>query len=114
MTTRPAGAAAGHAGAAVDARPHHWLVGDARADRAGRGTFSERLAEWARDHQLGPVVTLGEWLTYQPPRKGGKPSIPLTGPSSRRESKALPARHHAREALAPFVPHRLVAIAARL
>ncbi|MGO9504362.1 MAG: hypothetical protein ACLPUO_22960 [Streptosporangiaceae bacterium] len=78
----------------------------------GGGTFSERLAEWARDHQLGPVVTLGEWLTYQPPRKGGKPSIPLTGPSVA-AGKQSSARHghHAREALAPFVPHRLVAIA---
>ena len=26
-----------------------------------------RLAEWARDHKLGPVITLGEWLTYQDP-----------------------------------------------
>ncbi|HTP16325.1 MAG TPA: hypothetical protein VMK13_10865, partial [Streptosporangiaceae bacterium] len=44
----------------------------------GGGTFSERLAEWARDHELGPIVTLGEWLTYQSPKQGGKPSFALT------------------------------------
>lgn len=48
----------------------------------GGGSMSERLAEWARDHDLGPVVTLGEWLTYQPPKVGGKPSFALTGPSA--------------------------------
>jgi hypothetical protein len=48
----------------------------------GGGTFSERLAEWARDHYLGAVVTFGEWLTYQPPKVGGKPSFALTGPSA--------------------------------
>ena len=48
----------------------------------GGGTVSERLAEWARDHYLGPVVTFGEWLTYPPPKVGGKPSFALTGPSA--------------------------------
>ncbi|HUC24013.1 MAG TPA: phosphodiester glycosidase family protein [Streptosporangiaceae bacterium] len=48
----------------------------------GGGTFSERMAEWARDHYLGAVVTFGEWLTYQPPKVGGKPSFALTGPSA--------------------------------
>jgi hypothetical protein len=41
----------------------------------GGGTFSERMAEWARDHYLGPVVTFGEWLTYQKPRAGGRPDV---------------------------------------
>jgi hypothetical protein len=48
----------------------------------GGGSVSQRLAEWARDHYLGPVVTLGEWLTYQPPKVGGKPSFALTGPTA--------------------------------
>ncbi len=48
----------------------------------GGGSVSERLAEWARDHYLGPVVTLGEWLTYKAPKVGGKPSFALTGPSA--------------------------------
>ena len=47
-----------------------WLsfsVGQALTAPDG-GSVSARLAEWARDHYLGPVVTFGEWLTYQPPR----------------------------------------------
>jgi Phosphodiester glycosidase len=60
--------------------PVTWSVGDALT-MPGGGSLSERLAEWARDHYLGPIVTLGEWLTYQPPKVGGKPSFALTGPS---------------------------------
>lgn len=48
----------------------------------GGGSLSQRLAEWARDHNLGPLVTLGEELTYQPPKRGGKPGVPLTGPTA--------------------------------
>jgi hypothetical protein len=55
----------------------------------GGGSVSQRLAEWARDHYLGPVVTLGEWLTYQPPKVGGKPSFALTGPSAAVAKKTL-------------------------
>ena len=50
----------------------------------GGGTVSERLAEWARDHYLGPVVTFAEWVMYTPPKVGGQPSfslaMPTTGP----------------------------------
>jgi len=28
-------------------------------------------------HYLGPVVTFGEWLSYQPPKAGGRPSFSL-------------------------------------
>src|SRR5215469_972649 len=48
----------------------------------GGGSISQRLAEWARDHYLGALVTLGEWITYQPPKVGGKPSFALTGPTA--------------------------------
>jgi len=41
----------------------------------GGGTVSERVAEWARSHYLGPLVTFGEWLTYQKPKVGGKPDV---------------------------------------
>ena len=61
--------------------PVFWSVGHALT-MPGGGSVSERLAEWARDHYLGPVVTFGEWLTYQPPKVGGKPSFALTGPSA--------------------------------
>jgi hypothetical protein len=53
-----------------------WSVGNAMTVPGG-GTMSDRLAEWARDHYLGPVVTLGEWLSYSPPKVGGKPSFSL-------------------------------------
>ena len=40
-----------------------WSLGHALTVQGG-GTFSERVAEWARDHYLGPLVTFGEWVTY--------------------------------------------------
>ena len=52
-----------------------WLgfsIGTALAAPGG-GTTSTKLAEWARDHYLGPVVTFGEWVSYSPPKAGGKP-----------------------------------------
>ena len=58
-----------------------WSVGQALTV-PGNGTVSTRLAEWARDHYLGPVVTLGEWLTYKAPKVGGKPQFSLTAPKS--------------------------------
>jgi hypothetical protein len=54
-------------------------VGQALAAPGG-GSVSSKLAEWARDHHLGPVVTFGEWLTYQPPTAGGKPGFSLAIP----------------------------------
>ncbi len=59
-----------------------WSVGHALT-MSGGGTVSERLAEWARGHYLGPLVTFGEWLSYSPPKKGGKPSFSLVAPSAR-------------------------------
>ena len=61
--------------------PISWSVGHALT-MTGGGAVSQRLAEWARDHYLGPLVTLGEWMTYQPPKAGGKPAFALTGPSA--------------------------------
>jgi hypothetical protein len=49
-----------------------WSVGHALTVPGG-GTFAERMAEWARSHQLGFLVTFGEWLAYNPPKVGGKP-----------------------------------------
>jgi len=54
-------------------------AGQAAFKNNGQG-FSANLAEWARDHYLGPVVTFGEWLSYNPPPKGGKPSFSLAVP----------------------------------
>ncbi len=60
-----------------------WLmfsVGQAAVKNNGQG-MAANIAEWARDHKLGPIVTFGEWLSYNPPPKGGKPSFSLAVPS---------------------------------
>jgi hypothetical protein len=51
-----------------------WSLGTALTAPGG-GTVAERVAEWARNHGMGPLVTFGEWLTYQAPKKGGKPDV---------------------------------------
>ena len=51
-----------------------WSIGHALTVPGG-GTVSERVAEWARNHYLGPAVTFGEWLTYQTPKTGGNPDV---------------------------------------
>jgi hypothetical protein len=70
----------------------------------GGGTLSSRLAEWARDHYLGPVITFGEWLTYQPPKVGGKPGFSLDDP----QSKLKYAHEHG---FVPNIPKALVPFA---
>jgi hypothetical protein len=77
--------------------PISWSVGDALT-LPGGGSMSERLAEWARDHYLGPVVTLGEWITYQPPKVGGKPSFALTGPSVAAKRAGIAKGHTSKNA----------------
>jgi hypothetical protein len=58
-----------------------WSMGHALTNPGG-GTVAQRVAEWARDHYLGPLVTFGEWVSYQPPKVGGKPSFSLGGPAA--------------------------------
>jgi hypothetical protein len=89
-----------------------WSVGSALT-RPGGGTVAERLAEWARDHYLGPVVTFGEWLTYQPPKVGGQPGFALTGPSAGPASSVARHRRHARSVLAFGPPRRLTSPAGK-
>jgi Phosphodiester glycosidase len=80
-----------------------WSVGQALM-APGNGTVSTRLAEWARDHYLGPVVTFGEWLTYQAPKVGGKPQFSLTAPTTG-SGRTAPKRGTA--SITPIVPARL-------
>ena len=98
-----------------------WSVGTALTT-AGGGSLAQRMAEWARGHYLGPVITLGEWITYQPPKVGGKPSFALTGPSSPPSSPAGGSaastspghsRHKAHHAAVFAAPHRLASPAGR-
>jgi hypothetical protein len=76
-----------------------WSMGHALTAPGG-GSISERAAEWARDHYLGPLVTFGEWITYQPPRVGGKPSFSLAGPTGRAPTSS-PGHRAARDAGRP-------------
>lgn len=55
-----------------------WSVTHALTEPGG-GTVSQRVAEWARNHYLGPLVTFGEWLAYNPPKKGGNPHVNFNG-----------------------------------
>jgi Phosphodiester glycosidase len=75
-----------------------WSVGNALTVPGG-GTVSDRLAEWARDHYLGPAVTFGEWLTYRAPKVGGKPSFALTAPGAARAT--TPAKPQATQSFGP-------------
>jgi hypothetical protein len=70
-----------------------WSLGHALTTPGG-GTVTERVAEWARDHYLGPVVTFGEWLTYQPPKVGGEPSFSLAAPVASPGTAAAHGRRH--------------------
>ena len=73
----------------------------------GGGSTSSKLAEWARDHYLGPVVTFGEWLTYSPPKVGGKPGFSLAAPSGVTASKQYKAAH----GFQPNIPEKLTSFA---
>ena len=70
---------------------------------AGGGTVSSKLAEWARDHYLGPVVTFAEWMTYNPPKVGGKPSISLAVPSG----EAVKHKYAKAHGFKPIIPAQL-------
>ena len=89
-----------------------WSVGNALTTPGG-GTIAERLAEWARDHYLGPVVTFGEWLTYQAPKVGGKPSFALTGPAAAADPVQAKGKHKARLPAIFDPPRRLSSPAGR-
>jgi len=73
----------------------------------GGGSVSSKLAEWARDHYLGPVVTFGEWISYSPPKVGGKPGFSLAAPSG-----AVPAKKYkATRGFQPNIPEKLTPFA---
>ena len=78
----------------------------------GGGSTSSKLAEWARDHYLGPVVTFGEWVTYQPPKVGGKPSFSLTVPQGDNPSAVIAqnAKSH-QSGITAIVPATLSSLA---
>ncbi|HXP18194.1 MAG TPA: phosphodiester glycosidase family protein [Streptosporangiaceae bacterium] len=74
-----------------------WSIGHALTVPGG-GTTAERIAEWARNHYLGPLVTFGEWLSYNPPKAGGKPNVSFTSLGGSTVHK----KHY--HGIAPIVP----------
>ena len=82
----------------------------------GGGTLSDRMAEWARDHYLGPLVTFGEWITYQAPKVGGKPSFalrPATRPGAAGDPAAGEIQGSSPTQVSPRIPARLVSPAGK-
>lgn len=74
----------------------------------GNANTSTRLAEWARDHYLGPVVTFGEWITYQAPKVGGKPKFSLAAPSApAKAGRPYPTPKSSAATITPDVPAQL-------
>ncbi len=85
-------------------------AGQAAFRNNGQGV-SANLAEWARDHYLGPVVTFGEWLSYNPPPKGGKPPFSLAVPSGEAVSPSKPVKGNGKKAFVPDIPATLKSLA---
>jgi len=85
-----------------------WSLGHALTVPGG-GTFSERVAEWARSHDLGPLVTFGEWLTYHAPKKGGNPGVSF----KKLGGGTLHKTRHQHHGLAPIIPPNLGSPAGR-
>jgi hypothetical protein len=91
-----------------------WLtfsVGQAAFKNNGQG-LSANLAEWARDHYLGPLVTFGEWLGYNPPKVGGKPSFSYTIPKGEGVTAAASAKGKHHKGFVPDVPPAVKTLAA--
>jgi hypothetical protein len=88
---------------------------------AGQGTFQNNgqgaaanLAEWARNHYLGPVVTFGEWLSYNPPKVGGKPSMSLAVPKGEQIAPATATKaKDKRPEFVPDIPAALTSLAGK-
>ena len=85
-------------------------VGQAAVKNNGQG-MTANVAEWARDHYLGPVVTFGEWLSYNPPPKGGKPSFSLAVPSGEAVSPGKASTGNGKKAFVPDIPATLKSLA---
>jgi hypothetical protein len=83
-------------------------AGQAAFKNNGQG-LAANLAEWARDHYLGPVVTFGEWLSYSPPKAGGKPSISYVVPSNERPTPNK--THKGKKGFVPDIPATLKPLA---
>jgi hypothetical protein len=88
---------------------------------AGQATFAgngqgaaANLAEWARNHYLGPIVTFGEWLSYNPPKVGGRPAMSLAVPKGEQVTPVPAAKttHRGKE-FVPDIPAALTSLAGK-
>jgi hypothetical protein len=88
-------------------------AGQATFQNNGQGSAAN-LAEWARNHYLGPVVTFGEWLSYNPPKVGGEPSMSLAVPKDERVAPvAAPSGTDKRKEFVPDIPATLRSLAGK-
>src|ERR1700691_2253256 len=88
-------------------------AGQATFQNNGQGAAAN-LAEWARNHYLGPVVTFGEWLSYNPPKVGGKPSMSLAVPKDEQIAPAAATKpKDKRSEFVPDIPSTLTSLAGK-
>jgi hypothetical protein len=80
-----------------------WSIGSAIA-APGNDSLAAKVAEWGRDHHLGPVVTFLESAQYKanPPKIGGTPNMAL------KPEVAADAPSTVKPALKPIVLPRLI------
>jgi hypothetical protein len=90
-----------------------WIAfsaGQATFQNNGQGAAAN-LAEWARDHYLGPLVTFGEWVSYNPPKVGGKPSMSLAVPKGEQVTPVTVTHAKHRKEFVPDIPATLKSLA---
>jgi hypothetical protein len=85
-------------------------AGQATFQNNGQGAAAN-LAEWARNHYLGPVVTFGEWLSYNPPKVGGKPSMSLAVPKGEQVTPVKVPKAKHKNQFVPDIPATLRSLA---
>jgi hypothetical protein len=91
-----------------------WLlfsVGQAAFKNNGQ-SFGANIAEWARDHNLGFIVTFAEQLGYSPPAKGGKPSFSYAVPSGQGVTPLATKGRKGSKSFVPDIPAPLKPLAA--
>jgi hypothetical protein len=87
-------------------------AGQATFQNNGQGAAAN-LAEWARDHYLGPIVTFGEWISYNPPKVGGQPSMSLAVPKGEQVAPAQRTTTRKRAEFVPDIPSALTSLAGK-